>query len=241
MGLVTEVLGIRITQPREYRRLLRLRRAIYTTVAHLRAEIVRSPEPVAFADLDRSAFRPIRPGTRWGRVFDCAWLRITGEVPDGVRDPVVLLGIGGEGLVHSPDGQLLDAVSTVFQQGDLPHAAGGFRPVRGVDTSSGRVEFYADVTYNGFLIYLVGRALYRGARLATRDDGTPDQADSHDATNFSPVKRNGSRSVVSMADTSSSMRVCSWPTPTVSPPLMSEMTATAKPHRAANTTGRLRR
>ncbi|MGN6501756.1 MAG: alpha-mannosidase [Pseudolysinimonas sp.] len=170
MGLVTEVLGIRVTQPRHYRRLLRLRRAIYTTVAPLRAEIVRSPEPVAFADLDRSAFRPIRPGTRWGRVFDCAWLRITGEVPAGVSDPGVLLGIGGEGLVHSAQGEVLDAVSTVFQQGDLPHAAGGYRPVRGVDTSSGRVEFYADVTYNGFILYLVGRALYRGARLATRDD-----------------------------------------------------------------------
>ncbi len=40
----------------------------------------------------------------------------------------------------------------------------------GVDTSTGRVEFFADVTYNGFILYLVGRPTYRGAHLATRDD-----------------------------------------------------------------------
>jgi alpha-mannosidase len=170
MGLPAFVLGFRVTQPREYLRLRRLRRAIYTTVAPLRAEIVRSPEPIAFTDLERSTFRPLRAGTRWGRVFECAWLRITGDVPPGVRDPVVMLGIAGEGLVHSPTGQILDSVSTVFQQGDLPHSGGGFRPVRGVDTATGRVEFYADVTYNGFLLYPVGRAVYRGAHLATRDD-----------------------------------------------------------------------
>lgn len=170
MSLLRFVLGFRVEQPRDYRRLRRIRARVYTRVAPLRAEIVRSPEPVAFADLDRSGFRPIRPGTRWGRVFDCAWLRITGDVPADVANPVVLLGIGGEGLVHSSTGEVLDSVSTVFQQGDLPHAGGAYRPVTGIDTGSGKVEFYADVTYNGFIIYLVGRAVYRGAWLATRDD-----------------------------------------------------------------------
>jgi alpha-mannosidase len=42
--------------------------------------------------------------------------------------------------------------------------------VKHVDTSTGRVDFFADVTYNGFILYLVGKAVYRGAHLATRDD-----------------------------------------------------------------------
>ena len=169
MGIAAFVLGFRVTQPREYLRLRRIRRAIYTPVAPLTAEIVTSPEPVGFDEIDASAFRPIRPGARWGKVFDCAWLRVTGAVPDGISNPVVMLGINGEALVHSSTGAVLDSVSTVFQQGDLPHAGGAYRPVQGVDTSSGRVEFYADTTYNGFLLYLIGRAKYVGAHLATRD------------------------------------------------------------------------
>jgi alpha-mannosidase len=170
MKLIAFVLGFVVQQPRDYLRLRRVRARIHRRVARLNAELARSPEPVPFTRIDRAAFRPIRPGTRWGRVFECGWLRITGEVPAGVEDPVVLLGIGGEGLVYSPEGTVLDAVSTVFQQGDLPHSGAGYRPVRGVDTSTGRVEFYADVTYNGFLLYQIGRARYRGAWLATRDE-----------------------------------------------------------------------
>lgn len=174
-GFAAFLFGLKVQQPAEYRRLMRIRRRIYTKVGDLRAEIVRSPEPIPFAELDRSAFRPLRPGTGWGRTFDCAWLRITGEVPAGVStgstgEVQVFLGIRSEGLVHSAQGELLDSVSTAFQQGDLPHSAGRFRPVRGVDLSGGTVEVYADVTYNGWILYEVGRPTYFGAYLATRDD-----------------------------------------------------------------------
>ena len=168
-GFAEMVLGLRIQQPAEYRRLLRIRRRIYTRLAPLRAEIVRSAEPIPFEQLDRAAFRPLRDGATWGRVFDCAWLRITGEgVPDAVN-PVVLLGIRGEGLVVSPGGELLDSVSTAFQQADLPHSGGRYRPVLEVDTT-GPIEFFADVTYNGFILYPLGEGRYHGAYLASRDD-----------------------------------------------------------------------
>ena len=169
-GFASWLFGLPVQQPREYRRLMRIRSRVYTPVARLDAEIIRSAEPIPFDDLDRTAFRPLRPGTHWGKVFDCAWLRITGDVPAGVENPVVMLGIRGEGLAHSPDGELLDSVSTVFQQGDLPQSGGRYRPVRNVDASSGRIEFFADVTYNGWILYEVGRAVYHGAHLATRDD-----------------------------------------------------------------------
>ncbi|MET4159128.1 glycoside hydrolase family 38 C-terminal domain-containing protein [Agromyces sp. PvR057] len=170
MGFGDFLFGLAARQPAEYRRLRAIRRRIYRRVAPLHAEIVRSSEPIAFADVDRSRFEPLRPGSAWGGVFDCAWLRITGEVPAGVENPVVLLGIRGEGLVYSPAGELLDSVSTVFQQGDHPHSGGRYRPIQGVDVSNGRIEFYADVAYNGFILYEVGRGRYHGAQLATRDD-----------------------------------------------------------------------
>jgi len=170
-GFAGWLLGIAAEQPGQYRRLRRIRSRVYRRVAPLRAEVVRSAEPIAFEELPRNAFRPIRPGQSWGGVLDCAWLRLTGIVPEGVTDPVVLLGIRGEGLVHDSDGEILDAVTTVFQQGDLPHSGGRFRPVRRTNLGPGdRVELYADVAHNGFLIYPVGRGIYRGAHLATRDD-----------------------------------------------------------------------
>lgn len=162
--------GLIAEQPREYRRLLRIRRRIYRTVAPLRAEFVASPEPIPFDQIPHSAFRPILPGDSWGGVFDCAWLHLTGDVPPGVTNPVVMLGIRGEGLVFSPAGEILDAVTTVFQQGDLPHSGGKVRPVRRVDLSNGHVDLYADVSHNGFVIYPVGRGRFHGATVATRDD-----------------------------------------------------------------------
>src|SRR4051794_17112093 len=89
MGLLDSavwLIGPAVDQPEEFRRLRRIRSRVYTNVAPLGAEIVRSPEPIAFEQLDRTAFRPLKPGTAWGKIFDCAWLRITGQVPPGTRD-----------------------------------------------------------------------------------------------------------------------------------------------------------
>lgn len=170
MGWGEFLFGVMAREPREYARLRRLRDAIYTPVATLDAEILRSREPIPFAELEHRAFRPIRPGTAWGRKLDCAWLHVTGSVPDGVEAPLVQLGIRGEGLVFSPTGDVIDSVSTVFIQGDLPHAGGHWRTVSHLDLTEGRVEFFADVAYNGLLLYDLGKAVYHGARVVTRDD-----------------------------------------------------------------------
>ena len=72
MGLPTFLFGFRVQQPREYLRLRSIRKRIYTRVAKLDAEILRSPEPTPFHDIDPTGFRPISPHTPWGKVFDCA-------------------------------------------------------------------------------------------------------------------------------------------------------------------------
>ncbi|MFT4029710.1 MAG: glycoside hydrolase family 38 C-terminal domain-containing protein [Protaetiibacter sp.] len=169
-GFLSLLLGLRVQRPGQYRRLTRIRSRVYRTVATLEAEVVRSAEPIPFGELDRSAFAPIRRGGAFGGVHECAWLRITGEVPADADGAVVMLGVRGEGLVYDADGGIVDATSTVYQQGDLPHSGGRFRPV-GVPLTGGTgVELYADVAYNGFILYEVGRGVFHGARLAVRDD-----------------------------------------------------------------------
>src|SRR6478752_1554445 len=98
-GFLSFLYGLRVDQPTQFRRLTRIRRRIYATIAPLHAEIVRSPEPTPFAELDHGAFTRILPGTAWGKIFDCAWLRLTGEVPADAENVYVMLGIRGEGLV----------------------------------------------------------------------------------------------------------------------------------------------
>ena len=169
-GFASWLFGIAAQQPLEYRHLRRIRHAIYTTVAELDAEVIRCAEPIPFGEIDHSAFRPIEPGAVVGTTLQCAWLHISGTVPDAIENPVVLLGVRGETLIHTPQGEVIDTTSTVFLQGDLPHSGGAFRPLERVDVSGGRVDFYADVAYNGFLLYPYGAGVYRGARIADRDE-----------------------------------------------------------------------
>ncbi len=170
MSFATWLWGIRAEQPREFRRLVAIRRRIYRRIAPLQAQVVRSAEPITFHELDRSAFQHLSNGGSWGKTLDCAWLRLRGEVPAGAEGAVVMLGIRGEGLVYTARGEVVDSVSTVFQQGDLPHSGGRYRPLPHLPVAPGPLEFFADVAYNGFLLYPVGRGVFHGAHLAVRDD-----------------------------------------------------------------------
>ena len=156
-------------QPALYRKLMGIRRRIYTPLCKLNAEIIKSDEPIPFDQLDRSAFTPLRPGVNWGRKYDCAWLRITGRLPAGREDAVVLLGIRGESLVYSSAGEILDSVSTVWMIGDLPHSGGKYRAVRCPCPPGGEIELFVDTAYNGFLLYDFGSARYHGAFAAVCD------------------------------------------------------------------------
>ncbi|PZQ89127.1 MAG: hypothetical protein DI534_10215 [Leifsonia xyli] len=169
-GFLSFLLGLRVQQPGQYRRLMRIRDRIYQRVGRLGAEVVRSAEPIPFGELDRSAFAPIRPGASFGGVLECAWLRVTGEVPADAEGAVVMLGVRGEGLVYDAEGGIVGATTTVFQQGDLPHSGGRYRAVGAPQATGSRIELYADVAYNGFILYEVGRGVFHGAHLARRDE-----------------------------------------------------------------------
>jgi alpha-mannosidase len=170
LGLLATLPGLVEKHPVHRRRLRAIRDRVYRTVADLDVGIIRSPEPIPFAELDRSAFAPIAKGEVFGATLESAWLRITGPVPADEAGTQLMLGIRGEGLVYSPDGDILDSLSTVWIQGDLPHSGGRFRPVQHVDLSDGAIEVYADIAFNGHLFFGVGRGVFHGAHIAVRDD-----------------------------------------------------------------------
>jgi len=52
-GFADWLVGLAAQQPRQFRRITRIRKQIYTSIARLDAELIASPEPIPFAELDR--------------------------------------------------------------------------------------------------------------------------------------------------------------------------------------------
>ena len=159
-----------LKSPVLYGHLFAIRAKIYAVRSRLNASICPSAEPIPFSALDDGAFRDATRGANWGRLHSCAWLHVRGDVPAGLRDPVLLLDMNGEGLVYTPGGKILDGVSAVWAGGDVRRSA-GWRVVTGLpDASPDNVlEVYIDCGYNGFNLKDIGHGRFRGAYVAERD------------------------------------------------------------------------
>ena len=113
-----------LAKPGHVTNLLRIKGDCYTKIGDLKAEAIKSDEPIAFADLDKSAFKPIRKWEKWADKFGCAWFRFTGKVPQKGKDKHVVLRIKlqGEGLVMNEDGIVLQGITQVLSKGDIFHS-----------------------------------------------------------------------------------------------------------------------
>ncbi|MDR3144818.1 MAG: hypothetical protein LBU21_00920, partial [Treponema sp.] len=154
-----------------FRRLRRIRKEIYAVKTPLYAEIRRSAEPEPFEGIGDRVFTPVRPGEVWGRKLDCAWLHIRGDVPPGLKNPVILLKNTGEALVYTPEGEALAGLSSVWFPYDSPQSGGSFRIIDSLDLRGPAVEFYADCGFNGIMMINLGRGRFGGAYIAEKDDG----------------------------------------------------------------------
>ncbi len=82
--------------------LTRLQAASYTPVGELTVEAWVTDEPARFEARTSGQYKLLAKGEAWGsRLFDCAWMRFTGIVPEGVsgEDLVLRIDFNGEGLV----------------------------------------------------------------------------------------------------------------------------------------------
>ena len=144
-----------LAKPGHVTNLLRIKGDCYTKIGDLKAEAIKSDEPIAFADLDKSAFKPIRKWEKWADKFGCAWFRFTGKVPQKGKDKHVVLRIKlqGEGLVMNEDGIVLQGITQVLSKGDLFHSLIGKQVVDVADKSTGDEEImlYVDAGFNGKL------------------------------------------------------------------------------------------
>lgn len=136
-----------------------LKCSINKKVAELRAEIVKSKEPIKWQDLDKTSFKPIRQWQSWGKrkeyadSFDCAWFHFTGQVPAKAKGKSVIcrIKLQGEGLVFNPDGIVLQGITQVLSKGDVFHSLIAKQRIDITDNSNGdeKIDLYVDAGFNG--------------------------------------------------------------------------------------------
>ena len=133
--------------------------AINKKVADLKAEVIKSAEPIKWSELDKSAFKPIKQWQSWGKrkeyadSFDCAWFHFTGQVPPKAKGKSVILRIKlqGEGLVFNPDGIVLQGITQILSKGDVFHSLIAKQRIDVTDCSTGdeKIDLYIDAGFNG--------------------------------------------------------------------------------------------
>lgn len=84
---------------------------IYSEAGILTATAYCTEEPVPFAQRISGAEKtlPIREGTRWGKAWDCAWIRLVGIVPPKKAgyEIALLLDVGGEACLFDEKGEAI--------------------------------------------------------------------------------------------------------------------------------------
>lgn len=95
--------------------LQRIQDRIYTPVASLSVTGFITPEPVPFAEREHGTRHIFIPGERWGKLWDCAWVNVTGKIPEDVQGNslVMLFDCGGEALIVDESGTPLRGLTNV--------------------------------------------------------------------------------------------------------------------------------
>lgn len=139
-------------------------------VAQLAIEAWCSPEPLPFARRREGTHRSLAVGESWGRLFDCAWFRFAGTIPESAADqPVVLLlDVNGELLVVDDDGAPLRGLTNQTSTFDLSLGKPGKRalPWRDAAIAGEAVAVWADGGANDLFGFLKGEGRIAEARIA---------------------------------------------------------------------------
>lgn len=155
MGMDKPFVKRALAQPGHVSNILTIKSKCYTKVANLKAEVIKSDEPIKFANLDKTQFKPAHIMEKWADKFGCAWFRFTGKVPQSAKGKHVVLRIKlqGEGLVFNEDGIVLQGITQIVSKGDIFHSLVGKQVVDVADCSTGDedIKLYIDAGFNGKL------------------------------------------------------------------------------------------
>lgn len=94
----------------------RLQLHIYSESMELEASYLLSEEPLSFQEAGKKKFKPIKPGTRWGQDFQCAWFRLETALDERYRGKqvVALVDLGGEACLVNKSGKPVQGLTPKY-------------------------------------------------------------------------------------------------------------------------------
>ena len=152
------------------RSLAKIEDAIYTHLQPLRVEAWLTPEPVPYAERTSGTYRDLKLGEGWGKLWECAWMHVTGEVPSSARGQkiVLLIDINGEALVYDEQGTAVLGLTTVNSEFDLSLGWPGKRVVEVSDKARGgeTIDLWMDTGANDLFGRLPENGILREAHIS---------------------------------------------------------------------------
>lgn len=150
----------------------RLTQSIYEPLADLQAEAWVTNEPITYdRRLEGKAIAP-KPGEVWGKLWDCAWFRFTGQVPAEAegKSVVLLIDVGGEGLVVDDSGNPVIGLTSIGSGFDFSLGKPGKRVVPVADPALGgeAIDMWVDAGLNDLFGDLPSGGKLEEARIAVR-------------------------------------------------------------------------
>ena len=152
--------------------LQRLRTEAYRPLAPLHLEAWLTPEPVPFDHRSDGRSQRLELGRSWGRLWDCAWVRVSGRVPEDEigQDLVLRLDLNGEALVCDGTGRPVCGLTNTASIFHRPLGEPGKTVVALADLGCGpEIEAWLDVGANDLFGTLQDQGAVRLADLCRRD------------------------------------------------------------------------
>lgn len=148
----------------------RIRDAVYQPLADLTVHAWVTPEPTPYANRETGTHLALKPGDRWGGLFDCAWFHFTGTIPPEAagKPTVLLIDLNGEALVVDGNGDPALGLTTVSSEYDFSLGAPGKRVVPVTESAAGgeAIDIWADAGCNDLFGRLQGGGALREASIA---------------------------------------------------------------------------
>lgn len=147
-----------------------LDKKIYSSISELKVTAWCSPEPLPFQKRLSGKKKILRPGQKWGDLFDCAWFHFTGEIPKSVmgRKIVLLIDVNGEACVVDKIGNPVLGLTHVSPGYDATLGMSGKRVVPITQKAKGgeKIDLWADAGCNDLFGVLQGNGTLKEASIA---------------------------------------------------------------------------
>lgn len=154
----------------------KLKENVYTKIGDLSVEAWKTAEPVPFSEKESGEHVNLNIGDKWGGLWDCAWMHVTGKVPEAGKGKkvVLMIDLSGEGCVYNTSGVPVRGLTTYVSHGnnfDHPLVMPVKRIVDITECSDGNeeIDLWVDAGCNDLFGNLVGGGTLRQAEILTCD------------------------------------------------------------------------